>query len=238
MAQALAKLGQREWAIIVMVLALLLGAAWYFTITTSLQNQIPGIESEISTLEQERDRGLAARRALPQLRALITQLEGERQQFLRELPPSEQLGRVLTEITQQARESGVRLRQFNRSGGDSGGVANVRATNIALQFDARYTEFFAFLDRLEGLRRFATTSGLNLTLGGGPAAPGGVPSVGSENDPAIGTSLTMTVYTYTGDTANAQPAEGQTTPQGGTPPAGQPGQPAGQTGQPAQGGRP
>lgn len=222
MAQALAKLGQREWAIIVMVLALLLGAAWYFTITTSLQNQIPGIESEISTLEQERDRGLAARRALPQLRALISQLESERQQFLRELPPSEQLGRVLTEITQQARESGVRLRQFNRSNGDSGGVANVRATNIALQFDARYTELFEFLDRLQGLRRFATTSGLNLTLGGGPSSAAGLPA--NERDPAIGTSLTMTVYTYTGDTASAQPTSDGQTPQSNTPPAGQPAQ--------------
>ncbi|MDX2006427.1 MAG: type 4a pilus biogenesis protein PilO [Meiothermus sp.] len=213
MAQALAKLGQREWAIIVMVLALVLGAAWYFTITTSLQNQIPGIESEISQLESERERGLAARRALPQLRAAIAQYEAERQEFMRELPPTEQLGRVLTEITQQARESGVRLRQFNRSGGDSGGVTNVRATNIALQFDARYAELFAFLERIEQLRRFATTSGLNLTLGGGPTSQVG--ALINEQDPPIGTSLTMTVYTYTGDTASAQPTDGQ-------PPAGQP----------------
>jgi type IV pilus assembly protein PilO len=89
-------------------------------------------------------------------------------------------------------------------------VANVRATNLALQVESPFPELYVFLRNLENLQRFATVSGLNLTLGaGGPAE-----TVAQANNPTINTSLTMTVFTFTGQ---AQPAT----------PAGQPGQPGG-----------
>jgi len=204
----LARMGQREWAIVAIVAALLLGMMWYFLVTQPLQGRIPELQAEVDRLIVERDRGRAAQRALPQLRETIARLDAERQQFLRELPPTEQLGRVLSSLTQTARESGVVLRTLSRSAGDNQGVANVRATNLALQVESAFPELYVFLRNLEGLQRFATVSGLNLTLDSSePAA-----SEAQDINPIINTSLTMTVYTYTGQ---GQPAQG--TPPGGRP---------------------
>jgi len=190
----LAKMGQREWALLAIAAALLLGMMWYFLVTQPLQGRIPELQAEVDRLTVERDRGRAAQRALPQLREAIARLDAERQQFLRELPPTEQLGRVLSSLAQTARESGVVLRTLNRSPGDNQGVANVRATSLALQGESPFPELYVFLRNLEGLQRFATVSGLNLTLSdSGPAT-----TEAQAANPIINTSLTMTVYTYTG----------------------------------------
>ena len=208
MVALLAKMSQREWALLAIAAALLLGIMWYFLVTQPLQGRIPELQAEVDRLTVERDRGRAAQRALPQLREAIARLDAERQQFLRELPPTEQLGRVLSSLAQTARESGVVLRTLNRSPGDNQGVANVRATNLALQVESPFPELYVFLRNLEGLQRFATVSGLNLTLSeSGPAA-----NEAQAANPIINTSLTMTVYTYTGPDRTAQ------NPQPGGPP--------------------
>lgn len=207
MVALLARMGQREWAIVTIVMALLLGLMWFFLVTQPLQSRIHEIQAEVNRLTIERDRGRAAQRALPQLRETIVRLDADRQQFLRELPPTEQLGRVLASLSQQARESGVVLRTLSRGAGDNQGVANVRATNLALQVESPFPELYVFLRNLENLQRFATVSGLNLTLGaGGPAE-----TVAQANNPTINTSLTMTVFTFTGqpqpETPEAQPGQ-------------------------------
>lgn len=225
MVALLARMGQREWAIISIVVALLLGMLWYFFVTQPLQNRIPDLQSQVAQLTTERDKGRAAQRALPQLRATIAQLESERQAFLRELPPTEQLGQVLSLLAQRARESGVVLKTFNRSPGGASDVPNVRSTNLALTVESPFPELYVFLKQLEGLQRFSTISGLNLVLG----------NVQSTNPP-INTSLTMTVYTYTGNNPQSQTQGVQRQP--GQTPQRQPNQP--QTpNQPTQpGGRP
>lgn len=201
MVALLAKLGQREWAIIAIVLALLLAMAWYFSFTQPLQNSVPDIESTITQLTADRDKGRAAQAALPTLRATIGDLEGQQQAFLRELPPSEQLGRVLTDLAQQANESGVVIKSVSRGNGDSQGVPNVRATGLSLQIESPWAGLYRFLQRLEKFQRFATVSGLTLTLGGEQTA-----------NPKINTSLTMTVYTYTGQGSGTQSTTGTQTP--------------------------
>ncbi|MER3554904.1 MAG: competence protein [Meiothermus sp.] len=201
-------MGQREWAIVSIVVALLLGMMWYFFVTQPLQNRIPEIEANVEQLKSERDKGRAAQAALPQLRATIAQLEAERQAFLRELPPTEQVGQVLSLLAQKARESGVILKTMNRTPGGTQDVPNVRSTNLAITVESPFPELYVFLKQLEGLQRFSTVSGLNLALGNAQTA-----------NPPINTSLTMTVYTYTGQGSGVQP---QGTVQG------QPGQTPGQ----------
>lgn len=215
MVALLARMGQREWAIIAIVLAILLAVGWYFSFTQPLQNSIPAVESKITELTSDRDKGRAAQRALPVLRSTIADLESQQQAFLRELPPSEQLGRVFTDLAQEANESGVTIKSINRGSGDSQGVTNVRATSLALQIESPFAGLYRFLQRLEKFQRFATVSGLTLTLGSE-----------ATSNPQINTSLTMTVYTYTGPGSGIQAAPtdqtGQTPPAQGTQPA-QPG---------------
>jgi type IV pilus assembly protein PilO len=193
--KVLARLGQREWAIIVIVISVLLGIGLYIFLIQPMHSQIASLQSQIAELSVQRDRGRAAERALPQLRATIIDLELQRQRFFRELPPQEDLSQVLTLLTQLARRSGVTLKSIGRTTGGSE-VAGVRTINLAMQVESPFPELFTFLKQLENLQRFATISGLNLTVGA------------ESSNPLINSSMTMTVYVYTGQTA---------TPQGGQP---------------------
>ncbi len=196
----LARLGQREWAIIAIVAALLVGALLYYLMVRPLKQQIPLLNDEISELTIERDRGRAAQRALPQLRAAIAQLEAERQEFLRQLPPQEQLNQVFALLSQRAKENGVVLKNFKRSMSASN-VPSVWSTNIALQVESPFSELYGFLKRLESLQRFSTISGLTLTVGS---------DANSNLNPSLTTSLTMTVFTY--KEAEPQTPQGSATP--------------------------
>ncbi|RIH83995.1 Pilus assembly protein, PilO [Calidithermus terrae] len=187
----LARFGQREWAIIIILASFLLALGLYFFLVQPMRSEIGLLRSQIAELSVQRDRGRAAERALPQLRATILDLELQRQRFFRELPPQEDLSQVLTLLTQLARRSGVTLKTIGRTTGGSE-VAGVRTINLAMQVESPFPELFTFLKQLENLQRFATVAGLNLTVGA------------ESSNPTINSSMTMTVYVYTGQAAAPQ----------------------------------
>lgn len=131
----LAKLGQREWALIAIVLTLAVALLWYFFLIEPLRQETDLVRQEIATLIPERDRGRQAQRALPELRAAIAELQAERQAFLRALPREERLAQVLSEILGEAVRSGVTVRSFTRSP-TGAPVPEVRAVNLALSLEA------------------------------------------------------------------------------------------------------
>ena len=177
----LARLGQREWALITIVLTLVVALLWYFLLIAPLRQETETLRQEIERLIPERDRGRQAQQALPELRATIAQLQAERQAFLRALPKEEQLAQVLNELLTEALRSGVAVRSFTRSP-ISAPVPEVRAVNLALSLEAPFSETYAYLRRLEGLSRFSSLSGLNLSSGS------------QEANPRLNTSLTLTLY--------------------------------------------
>lgn len=177
----LARLGQREWALIAMVLTAVVGLLWYYLGIAPLRQEIGAVRQEIETLIPQRDRGRQAQRALPELRAAIAQLQAERQAFLRALPKEERLAEVLSEILGEAVRSGVTVRSFTRSP-TTAPVPEVRAVNLALSLEGPFPETYAYLRRLEGLSRFSSLSGLNLSV------------QGQEANPPLSTSLTLTLY--------------------------------------------
>jgi type IV pilus assembly protein PilO len=196
----LARLGQREWALIAMVLTLLVALLWYFLLIVPLQQETALVRQEIQSLIPERDKGRRAQRALPELRAAIATLQAERQAFLRALPREERLAQVLSEILGEANRSGVVVRSFTRSP-TSAPVPEVRAVNLALSLEGPFPETFAYLRRLEGLSRFSSLSGLNLSV------------QSQELNPRLSTSLTLTLYMLAKDLE--APSQGQTQFQGG-----------------------
>lgn len=199
MLASLNRMGQREWSIIAIVLSLLLGFLWWNFVVKPMQGSIGTVRGEVDQLTVERDRGRAAQAALPQLREAISQLEAQRQQFLRELPPQERLGDVLRSITQKAVDNGVNVKNLNRSNAQSE-VAGVRSTNLSLQIESPFGPMYTFLKDLEQLQRFTTISGLNLAIGSDRE---------SSQNPPINTSLTMTVYTFSGEGLVTPAPQGQ-----------------------------
>lgn len=187
----LARLGQREWALIAIALTLVVVLLWYFFLIVPLRQETDLVRQEIATLIPERDRGRQAQRALPELRAAIAQLQAERQAFLRTLPREERLAQVLSEILGEAVRSGVTVRSFTRSP-TSAPVPEVRAVNLALSLEAPFPETYAYLQRLEGLSRFSSISGLNLSV------------QGQEVNPSLNTSLTLTLYVLAKDLGQSE----------------------------------
>lgn len=177
----LARLGQREWALLAVVLTALLGLLWYYLFIVPTRQEIATVRQEIDRLTIERNRGLQAQRALPELRATIAALQAQRLAFLRALPREEKLAEVLSEVLQDAEASGVVVRSFTRSRASTP-VPEVRAVNLALALEAPFPEIYAYLRRLEDLSRFSTLSGLNLSV------------QSQEANPTLATGLTLTVY--------------------------------------------
>ncbi|GLV47839.1 competence protein [Thermus sp. LT1-2-5] len=196
MSKVLARLGQREWALIAIVLTLVVALLWYFSLIVPLRQETEAVRQEIQTLIPERDRGRQAQRALPELRAAIAQLQAERQAFLRALPREERLAQVLNEILGEALRSGVTVRSFNRSP-TSAPVPEVRAVNLALSLEAPFPETYAYLRRLESLSRFSSLSGINLSV------------QGQDLNPLLNTSLTLTLYMLAKDLESASTPSGQ-----------------------------
>ncbi|ADW22672.1 MULTISPECIES: type 4a pilus biogenesis protein PilO [Thermus] len=187
----LARLGQREWALIAIALTLVVALLWYFLLIVPMRQETESVRQEINALIPERDKGRQAQRALPELRATIAELQAERQAFLRALPKEERLSQVLNEILTEALRSGVTVRSFTRSP-TSAPVPEVRAVNLALSLEAPFPETYAYLQRLEGLSRFSSISGLNLSV------------QGQEVNPSLNTSLTLTLYVLAKDLGQSE----------------------------------
>jgi len=187
----LARLGQREWALIAIALTLVVALLWYFLLIVPTRQETDSVRQEIGALIPERDKGRQAQRALPELRATIAELQAERQAFLRALPEEERLSQVLNEILTEALRSGVTVRSFTRSP-TSAPVPEVRAVNLALSLEAPFPETYAYLKRLEGLSRFSSLSGLNLSV------------QGQDSNPLLSTSLTLTLYMLAKDLGQSE----------------------------------
>ncbi len=182
----LAKLGQREIAIIAIALTLIAGATWYFTWYSSAQHKIEQLQSEIDRLETERSRGLAAKRALPQLEATITDYEAQIAEFLKALPRREKFASILQGLADRANATGVTVRSLARSPSESK-VQNVRAIKVSLSLESPFPELFVFLKKLESMKRFSTIDGLAMSI-----------SNANSTNPSLNTNMNMTFYVYEG----------------------------------------
>jgi len=83
---SLARLRQRDWAIIFIVLAVVGAGLWYWFMYRPTQDRIAELEAEIARLDTQIERGEAARRNLPALRLAVAELEQDRREFLTQLP--------------------------------------------------------------------------------------------------------------------------------------------------------
>ena len=192
----LAKIGQREIAIIVIILTLMAAAGWYFTWYTNSQEKITKLEGEISRLTTERNRGRAAKRALPQLEATIADYEAQISEFLEALPPREEFASALKDLSDRAKAAGVTVRSITRAPGKSK-VEDVRAVQVSLTLESPFPELFVYLKKLEDMKRFSTIEGLTMSL-----------SKSNDQNPMLSTNMNMTFYVYEGKPPPLDEAEG------------------------------
>jgi len=191
--KALSKLDSRALALIIIGVFLLLGILWYYFWLKPTQARIAQTEQEIQRLEIERNKGLAAKRRLPQLRERIAALEKEIQSFLAALPEEEKFYEVLDLLSKNAKETGVTLSSLTRNPTQSE-IAEVASVDVGLRMEAPFPELYAYLKRLESLKRYSSINGVNLTVAEQNAL-----------NPRIGASLTVRFYVYRGPRGEEEP---------------------------------
>jgi len=182
----LSKLDSRKIAIIVIGLALLIAGLWYYLWLKPAKQRIQTIDQEIKQLELQRQRGLMARRRLPQLRTQIAELEREIQSFLAALPEEEKFYEVLDLLAKNAKETGVVLNALSRSPARSQ-IADVGSVDVELRVEAPFPELYAYLKRLEELKRYSSIHGITFNTIEQTAV-----------NPRIGANLTIRFYIYRG----------------------------------------
>jgi type IV pilus assembly protein PilO len=190
----LRNLRQRDWAIIIVVLTALLGVAWFFLMYRPSQERIARLESEITQLDLQIQRGLAAQRNLPDLRAAVAQLELAREEFLAELPRESQIASLLDQLREAAELSEATFASLSSTGARTENIQGVRPLGFTMNMVGDYASTLAFLRSLEELRRFTKIHQVNLSL-----------ADDASDNPPLNSSFSFTVYVFTGSDPGARP---------------------------------
>lgn len=182
----LANLKQRDWAIILIVIAVIGAGGWYWYMYRPTQENIVALEDEISRLNTQIERGEAARDNLPTLRLAVADLEQDRREFLAELPLESEVADLLDSLRLTASEADVVIDSIGQGGG-GGDVQDVRPIGFSLATSGPYGETMSFLTTLESMQRFTKIEQVSLSA--------------SEaiDDPALNANFGFTVYVFTGE---------------------------------------
>ena len=192
---SLARLRQRDWAIIFIVLAVVGAGLWYWFMYRPTQDRIAELEAEIARLDTQIERGEAARRNLPALRLAVAELEQDRREFLSQLPTESEVADYIDTLRVSAADADVIVASLGQGGGGED-IQDVRPIGFNLATSGTFAETMAFLGTLEELQRFTKINQVSLSV--------------SEqvDDPALNASYGFTVYVFTGE----DPGDGEVQP--------------------------
>ncbi len=188
----LKKLRQRDIAIIMIVVSLLLGVLWYFYMYQPTQDRITLLEDDIARLDLDIRRGEDARRNLPELRLAVAQLEQDRRDFLAELPRESDVAGLIDALRVSALNSDMLVNGFGQSNA-SENIQDVRPIGFQINLQGTFQQTMEFLSRLEGMQRYAKVQRVGLNLDDNTSA-----------DPLINSDFGFTVYVYTGSDPGEQ----------------------------------
>lgn len=188
----LKKLRQRDIAIIMIVLSLLLGVLWYFYMYQPTQDRITTLEDDIARLDLDIRRGEDARRNLPDLRLAVAQLEQDRRDFLAQLPRESDVAGLIDSLRVSAINSDMLVNGFGQANA-SENVQDVRPIGFQINLQGTFQQTMDFLSRLEGMQRFAKVQRVGLNL-----------DENTSSDPLINSDFGFTVYVYTGSDPGEQ----------------------------------
>lgn len=188
----LRRLRQRDIAIIMIVVSLLLGVLWYFYMYQPTQDRITQLEDDIARLDLDIRRGEDARRNLPELRLAVAQLEQDRREFLAELPRESDVAGLIDALRLSAINSDMTVNGFGQSNA-SENIQDVRPIGFQINLQGTFQQTMDFLSRLEGMQRYAKVQRVGLNL-----------DDNTSSDPLINSDFGFTVYVYTGSDPGEQ----------------------------------
>ncbi len=204
----LAKLKSRDIFLIALAATLLIFLLWYFVIFQNTRNTITSLQSQLDTLNIQRDAARAAVAELPRLRQQVAELQVKRDVLLRELPQTAQIGNVVDEIRTDVLAAGGTMTSVAQGNGAAAGLpAGVTPIGLNLGVDGSFNSLFRVLRSLEGMSRFSTINSVAVNLGG----------TADSFDPKLTGQMGVTIYTFNPNAAGAGVTSGDST--NGTPAA-------------------
>lgn len=170
-------------ALFVAVLAL-----FYTLVISPKYAQISALRDDLSARQLTETQYRSASAALPTLRTRVAELEVERSEFLRALPPTTRFAQVVEQLRANVSAAGAEMGNLNFTPAGTAGVTlptGVRSVGITMNVSGTFPQLFQVLRSLETQNRFTTVSTVGLQL----------PTATSFNPPLEG-ALGLTVYTY------------------------------------------
>ena len=183
----LRKLRQRDIALAIIVLTVILGVLWYFYLYQPAQGRIAELNTQIEGLNADITTGEIARDNIQSLQDELTRLALERQAFLEELPLESEVSTLIDQLRVGAEAAGVDFNSVSQSGSGNEQIQDVRSLGFSVSTNGSYLNTMNFLDILESLRRFTKIRQVGLAV-----QDDGV------NDPSLNATYDFAVYVYTG----------------------------------------
>ena len=183
----LRKLRQRDLALLIIVLTVLLSLLWFFYLYRPAQTRITDLDGTIEILNADIRTGEIARDSIDALEADIAALQEQRRAFLAELPLASEVSNLLDQLRLGAQAAGVRFNSVSQGGGADEEIASVRALGFSVATEGSYAQTMSFLDLLESLRRFTKIRQVSLSV-----------SDNGLDDPGLNANYDFAVYVYTG----------------------------------------
>lgn len=200
MAEYLRNLKQRDIAIAVIVLVALVAIAWWFLLYQPTRESIATTKEKIALLDTDIIKGEQARDALPALRAAVAELEAAKNEFLRELPRTNEVANLLNQLTASARDSNVIIQNLSRNQSNDAEIQDVRQLGFAIDTLGIYPATLDFLRALEQLSngRFTKINTVDFSVGeAGEDTPSELGA--SIESPPLSTNYNFSVFVYTGE---------------------------------------
>lgn len=189
---SLRNLRQRDLALILVVVSILIAVLWYFYMFRPASARIAALEGQIDTLNADIRTGEIARDNIEQLEAELARLELEKQAFLAELPLESEVAALIDQLRLGAEGAGVGFTSISKGGGNDEQIQGVRPIGFSVATAGNYPSTMTFLNILEGLQRFTKIRQVGFN----------VDEEGVDN-PELSANYDFTVYVYTGENAQA-----------------------------------
>lgn len=184
---SLRKLRQRDLALIIIVLTVLLSLLWYFYLYRPAQARITELDLTIETLNADIRTGEIARDSIEALEADIAELQEQRRAFLAELPLASEVSNLIDQLRVGAEAAGVDFSSVSQGGPSNEEIESVRSIGFSVATQGSYAQTMSFLNLLESLRRFTKIRQVSLSV-----------SDNGIEDPGLSATYDFTVYVYTG----------------------------------------
>ena len=175
-------------AIILIIITVLLGVAWWYLLFQPARERVSQLENEIQTLEGKIAEAKRVEKSLPRLRAELEELEIEREEFLSELPKENEIAQLIDRLRLTASNANVILNEITNNGPPRQAAADVRPFSFSVSTEGTYFDTLGFLEELESFRRFTKIQQVDFSI-----------QDTQSEDPLLATNYNFTVYTFTGN---------------------------------------